>query len=151
MAATRRVGIKSKGVAFLFNDIPSQIHRCIPATPPIQGSSLCAALRTPLHKQVLPFIRHKVHAELVVARFHPSSVSARLLVPFLNLIQASCSPVVTVSARPQESFAPGCAPAKFPTDAKLTLKASIVSQSLNDLFDKVVYRVSANIPRRPSK
>ncbi|GKZ98572.1 hypothetical protein AnigIFM59636_003739, partial [Aspergillus niger] len=36
-------------------------------------------------------------------------------------------------------------------DAKLTLKASIVSQSLNDLFDKVVYRVSADIPKRTSK
>ncbi|GLA56144.1 hypothetical protein AnigIFM63604_004784, partial [Aspergillus niger] len=37
------------------------------------------------------------------------------------------------------------------SDAKLMSKEFIVSQSLNDLFDKVVYRVSLKIPKRRSE
>ncbi|KAL3263477.1 hypothetical protein ABHI18_001733 [Aspergillus niger] len=142
--------------------------RCRPATPPIQGSSLCAALRTPLHTQVLPFIRHKVHAELVGAPI----ASSRGATPLLSLrgssypSSTSSKPRVRRSLRCprvlknhllqavlQRSFRRVCAIVEGDSalDAKLTLKASIVSQSLNDLFDKVVYRVSPNIPKRRSK
>jgi hypothetical protein len=33
-------------------------------------------------------------------------------------------------------------------DSKLTSKGFVVSQSVNDLFDKVIHRVSLKIPKR---